>query len=298
MQATVSIPVGKPVHGHVGEPNPNCVLEPSVDGVRAQVFTVTPEIAQYWLNEKNRINRKIRPHRVARYARIMANGLWMLNGEALVFDSNGDLRNGQHRLQACVNAGASFPAVVVRGVDPSVFGTFDQGIARTNGDVLGLSGEMHANILAGAIKLLWRYELARTFGTAGLHDPSGLEVEDWLEGHPSLRVSVAHIAGLRPNSGKSLMSPSLAAALHYLFSRKDSAHASLFFERVFIGMNLAITSPELILRNRLIQESNSKAKVPQVYLAAVTIKAWNASRREQPVRLLKWTDSEEFPEIK
>jgi hypothetical protein len=58
---------------------------------------------------------------VDRYAEEMRLGVWALNGKSLIFDSNGRLLNGQHRLTACAQSGVPLVTLVVRGVNPSVF---------------------------------------------------------------------------------------------------------------------------------------------------------------------------------
>ena len=67
---------------------------------------------------------------VKAYADDMTAGLWELNGEALVFDSDGFLKDGQHRLAAIIMSGKTIETAVIRGVDPNV-NVFDIGWKRT-----------------------------------------------------------------------------------------------------------------------------------------------------------------------
>ena len=46
----------------------------------------------------------------------MRNGLWELNGAAIVIDEFGNLIDGQHRLSAVVESGTTQQFVVVRNV--------------------------------------------------------------------------------------------------------------------------------------------------------------------------------------
>ncbi len=54
------------------------------------------------------------------YAEDMKAGLWQLNGEAIIFDEDGFLKDGQHRLAAIIMSRATIRTVVIRGVGSDV----------------------------------------------------------------------------------------------------------------------------------------------------------------------------------
>ena len=69
------------------------------------VMNITPEIASKML-EKNFVNRKVNKDRVATYAHDIKAGAWekISDGLSLQFDSDGNLMNGQHRLNAIIQS--------------------------------------------------------------------------------------------------------------------------------------------------------------------------------------------------
>lgn len=71
--------------------------------IQSKVVDVTPRIAEAWL-KKNTKNRSIRKHLLERYASDMRSGLWKLTGEPIIFNCDGTLIDGQHRLQSVVLA--------------------------------------------------------------------------------------------------------------------------------------------------------------------------------------------------
>src|SRR5260370_4580823 len=82
---------------------------------RVWVETVTPAKAEsYW--ETNELDRSVRKNLVERYAAIMMEGGWHLNGETVKFDWNDVLIDGQHRLLAIVESDTAVDMVVVRGL--------------------------------------------------------------------------------------------------------------------------------------------------------------------------------------
>lgn len=97
-----------------------------------KVEHITPETAAKYLkaNTKNPRGGKLNMVRVRQYAHDMASGLWELNGEAIVFDENGVLKNGAHRLAAIIRANVSVDMVVIRGVDENVT-AYDMTYVRT-----------------------------------------------------------------------------------------------------------------------------------------------------------------------
>lgn len=111
---------------------------------------ITPELAENFI-KYNVKNRRIDVENVHNLARQMRDGLFLENGEALVFDKHGILKDGQHRLLAIIKSGKSYFIPIVRGVEPKVMATFDTGKNRSAGDVLELNNFKYANVLASAI---------------------------------------------------------------------------------------------------------------------------------------------------
>lgn len=260
------------------------------------VETITPEVAARWLSEHHDDNRPSRKTHVTSLARAMRNGEWMLNGEAIVFDWNGMIRNGQHRLKACVECGLSFETVVVRGVDPAAFATMDGGAKRTVADHLAVMGKANAKPLGHAVSELRRWERG-DIGATSAPDKmvTGVEAVEALERYPGIENSV--LVGMRL---RSIMSEGLAAFFHYVFSLKDQELANHFFTQLADGTGLSKTQAVYHLRERLIAVKTDRTKhLTPRHLKALVIKAWNATREDRPVKTLKFSPDagEAFPEI-
>ena len=104
-----------------------------------KVEKITPEMAnKYYAKSKG--NRVIRRRTVNEYIAQMKKGLWILNGETICFDANGALMDGHNRLLAIIESGVTVEVLVVRGVDPRAWVTYDQGKSRSGGDVFQIDG--------------------------------------------------------------------------------------------------------------------------------------------------------------
>ena len=99
-------------------------------------MTVDPAQAMLWLENTNTNNRNVSEKHVARLARDMADGKWMLTHAGIAFSSNGTLLDGQHRLWAVVESGASVEMHVWFNVDPKSMIAIDCGKIRSCGRLI------------------------------------------------------------------------------------------------------------------------------------------------------------------
>ena len=125
-----------------------------------EVSMVSPDMASKFLADNAAFQRKIRVGVVRDLANSIIRGEWQLTHQAVAFDINGKLIDGQHRLNAIVKAGISVPMLVVRGVDATCFKVIDVGVKRTIADAL-MIGSREASIVS---------RIGRTI--MGLHKPS------------------------------------------------------------------------------------------------------------------------------
>ena len=126
---------------------------------KTDYVAITPDLAEKWL-ERNRQNRRVRTDRVDRYAELMSGGDWLVSPDAIAFDHQGRLINGQHRLKAIVQSGETVQALVAWNLPPDAFKIADVGVKRTGGDVLRIEGFRNPEELAAVCRLvaLWQQD--------------------------------------------------------------------------------------------------------------------------------------------
>lgn len=167
-------------------------------------FRMTPEIAAKIL-EKNTNNRRVRPAAVAGYSRDMANGLFQYNGDAIRIATDDTLLDGQHRLLACLDSGASFDTILIEGLPPATRMTIDSGVKRTVGDRFMMAGRENANALARTCRLL------ALFATGNMHlQITASETEAIRLMHPNVEGSVSRFRNSFPKVG------TIVSAVHYI----------------------------------------------------------------------------------
>ena len=82
---------------------------------------MTPYMAQYILDHLNNNNRKIVEGQIAAIRRSVADVGWLWDGGAIVFTTEGNIIEFQHRLRVIIERGKTVEVIVVTGVDPEVF---------------------------------------------------------------------------------------------------------------------------------------------------------------------------------
>ena len=187
---------------------------------------VTPDMATRLL-ANNKVNRSLREGRVNQYARDMATGNWQLSNDAICIAPDGTLLNGQHRLRAVAQSGATITFLIIRNMPTDTMSTMDSGAGRTPGDVLRFAGEKSSNLLASTLKQLVLIETGRIYKDNKIQAVSRSEQAEFLDAHPDVRESVSETSKAR----RAIDAPPTAiAASHWLIAQENSlAYADLFF---------------------------------------------------------------------
>ena len=121
----------KQVHQYVSMTRFACAIP------HAKTQTITPELAAEML-ATSAGNRKLREHWVKWLAGSMSRGEMRVTSQGIGVDVNGNLRDGHHRLEACVRSGAPFTTVVVYGIPVDAYEVIDIGVKRTYADRLDM----------------------------------------------------------------------------------------------------------------------------------------------------------------
>lgn len=273
----------------------NAMTEP----LRANIETITPAMALAILQEQERLeaaaghalNRRIHRQMVSLYAAQMRDGGWMLNGEPIIF--NGPrLLDGQTRLSAIVESGATIQMLVVRGVNSDAFMTIDNGAKRTASDVLGVFGVRNQTQVAGAAALVMIYQGHGHMESSGTARPAPSDVVRFVTERDH-DFQAAHAAV--QDAHKAVGAPSVLVAISYLARKRPSLRHD-FFAGLKTGAGLDMTSPVRVLREALLSSRRHAHTARMNTRAAWVIKAWNAAARKQEMKLLRWnSDVESFP---
>lgn len=268
--------------------------------IRHSIEYVNPEKAQRWLDGRG-VNRRISLDRVHKYAGAMLRGEWYENGVGVVFDDENRLVDGQHRLMAVVEAGVTLPMLVVRGVSPHAFATFDIGMPRSLGQILKMLGYKYSNELATLVNYVFVHASGHDIRTRTHFAPTFAQAIRTVEENPELQESVAvgvQVADVVRCSRVAM------GFLHFQISVDEDnlGDRDVFFEELRSGEGLRKGNPVYALRTRLLADGRGPRRLTAPEQIALGIKAWNAWRAGEPVKQLTWRAGgarpEPFPELR
>ncbi|MEV7875574.1 hypothetical protein [Microbacterium sp. NPDC089188] len=256
-------------------------------GETAQYVFVTPDMAAEFLSVNIDRNRNIKKSRISGYVRDIQTDNWILTGEAIKFDVNGRLIDGQNRCHAIVGAGKGAWALVVRGISEEALVVLDSGSARNTGDMLivtGLAEKADAKDV-GAIARLWvawksgdvRHAASNLGGSSQL---TKTEMAEAVMGIANIEFAARHARLMY----RYLRLPVSALGVAFLeFSALDVDDTAEFFNRIRDGIQNGPGDPFLTLARRVVndlQAGASRRILPGQALFYL-FRTWNAYRSDE-----------------
>ena len=259
-----------------------------------KVLAITPDMAYEYLT-RNTSNRHIRQEHVDALARDMKAGRWQVTGAPIVFDHNGVLLDGQHRLCAVIEADTVIVMMVVTGVDPEAQDVIDTGIKRTVGDALTIEGKVQhrpAEVAAIARAVLLLDNHANGLGQ---RRPTQAEVLDMARTHSDRFQEAAYVSGRAKTAG--LRGGILYGLAYYYLSAIDADDAERFFDKLITGADVHPGQPVYALRQKLIKDAPRPSRQAQdiKWSLGYFYKTWNAYRRNKPMITLRRGANEDYP---
>lgn len=262
--------------------------------MKAEVITITPELASNMLM-MNKTNRSINKDRVLFYKKIIEKGDWMLNGESIKFSINGDLIDGQHRLNAIISAKRPIETLVISGLDHDAFKTIDTGKTRSAGDTFRVEGVKNGvQIAAGIIKYL-----ILAMGNKSTHTGNviaGISTAEVLDEYRSSEDYYQHLFHLSSKFYERnfrIITKAEYIGFYKFFNTKYSTDVvELFFSD--IETNTGVCA---LLKNKLLSELVTKRKMTGSERTALMIKTFNYFISKKEVKQLKFSREEKFPTI-
>lgn len=265
--------------------------------VFSQVRTITPAMAEEML-KKNTQNRPLNQNYAQLYAKDMKAGNWKLNGEPIIFDDNGNLIDGQHRLMAVVIAGVPVDMLVVYGVGSDSFETIDSGKKRTAADAFSLSGITNPFVMSGIISVYLSIAKSvstneslakRCVTTSGVLDEYNRSPRFWEDIKKDTYAVQA--------TGINLITRvKLGAYMAYLIRDRNHSPQEVieYFSQV-CGRAACVSPSTQTVFNILAKNKMSKSKLPKPYLEYAIIKGWNSFINGKNIKHIPY--KEDLPKI-
>ena len=256
------------------------------------------EIAQQVL-AYNTGNRKLNRRKLQQLVDQMTRGEFINTGEPIIISREAVLNDGQHRLQAIVDADVEVDMDVRFGISREAFSRTDTGASRTPGDVLTIKGVTGASQVSSAVRLLLLYErgLPESIREFVSHEEIARAYERW---HDIEDVVAAVNRHAFPKAVRSIPLYSTA----FLASRTPAkAKLETWLDAVATGLDVGRDHPAYQLRERLLRGIPAATREGLLERFALMLKSWNlfAKGDTVPMREFRWTSSgknaEDFPKV-
>lgn len=241
--------------------------------------TITPAKAVEYLKTSNG-NRPISKPSVLSYADTMKKGGWLQNGVCIIFDTDGHLIDGHHRLLAVIEAGIPVLFDVCRGASQESFSTYDCGHSRNLSQLIAMQGHKHYRLVASIVmaneSILSK---GRLFGNNSKHghvkrsnaDKYNLYRED-PQGFDATAIVIVRLSGRCR-----IMAESWAGGIYYYLTHTggySEGEVLPFFEALFSVDNSAIIVADMLRKALTKANLSGKRLLPEV-IWGLTAKAWN-----------------------
>jgi hypothetical protein len=268
-----------------------------------EIVIITPEMAKEWLDKSKFDNRNISRTNLNRIKKDIENGMWVFDGNPIRFNSEGDVIDGQHRLQAVIQTGKPIRSMVIVGIADRAKLTIDTGNTRKTSDILHFSGVKNSVPMSVAARLLVGYnetngDMVLYLKSHSIRGISAQSINDCIEDNPGLLDSVT-FATSKLNA-KKILGCGCLGFLHYILSIEPRYGylADEFFERFDSGVGLEDGSPIAAARNAISMGLNYKGgREYLVAKCAIIIKAWNLYTKDKQAKYIRYSKSEQFPKI-
>lgn len=267
--------------------NPVALDHPVNGKIMFEQILVTPEIAAEML-QHNEHNRNLRPGVVKTYARDMTAGNWRATGEAIKFDWHGRMVDGQHRLHAIIESGASVSITVIRGLDPETQTVMDVGAKRSPMDALRWNG-VTANVseLAAMARIAKAHDSGQLQNAAsalgGESRITNSEVLEWVEKTPLSNVAAS--MGRRFHRGIG-GTPSAVGFAALKMLEVDEVDALEFLSSTAEFRTQGSRDPRSVLIRTLARLKGDRVYMAPALQLALIFRAWNAWRGQRQLATL------------
>ena len=254
------------------------------NGMVTTVEEITPEKARQMLSD-NAHNRQVRARVVDRYAHQMKTGKWKLTGETIIFDEDGKLLDGQHRLRGVIQANKPVMFNVTRHAKHETFDVLDSGVKRNNKDVLFLSGFNYPHQYSALVTSLLEWERGIFWHKgASVKKPTAPDVLKYALKNKRDLAETINLSHQYQSAVRGMIQFSVFTTCLHLFRQIDEQDGMSFFNLLLRHDDMPGESPLRILKEKLIKEKNTQLKYPLRMKTKLIMKTWNLWRAKKVVK--------------
>ena len=264
--------------------------------IEIKTMSIGPDQAKALLST-NIKNRDLSQSFVNRYAADMLNHNWSDDVSMIRVDEEGNLQDGQHRLEAVVQSGTTQSFVVAENCPVDDFKKLDLGRGRTSRDALTVLGYKRPRIMSGAIRLVSLWNRGKlTESTVKYQTESGTpnvnshlskadtinQAIEYAKKHPMVNPLIESACGFQ----KSFRIVPASVFGAFLFKANELGDTTTDFAKEFLAefvdCNGKPGTATHSLFTKLVQQSKQNINYGLPNRLALFVVAWNAWIKGKP----------------
>lgn len=250
----------------------------------AIVEFVTPELAEKYLATMG-LNRPLSESWCSTLTREIVQHRFVFTHQAIAFDTEGHLFDGQHRLQAIIRAKTGIHLLVVRGLSSDALLNTDTGHRRTLAHIAYLSGvEQDPHVVEVATFLCQR--------EYGIPNPSMMEVRSFLRVHAATIMQGNSIMRRKHTFGSVPMQAAMAKAVRHSDENRLKEFVALLPEPTTSD---PADQGVVLLHKFIMNAKKAESRPDRVSLYGRTLWALNAFTKREPIKRLIDSGPDPFP---
>lgn len=253
------------------------------------------------LLSKNKKNRQQKRDVVNFYKHQMVNGEWQENGEPIIVDINGHLKDGQHRCVAVLESGYSYKVPLIYNVQPDVMKTIDTGRNRSLSDVLQLNGIKNSVPVAGMATAALLLESGRGYQNAGnskMKISNNIGLDYVLKHNDYLQNSVSTLKKIYNRQTVKIFPLRTLFYIQHMIAPYDVNEQLLSFLNELSGVSSQEGTGVNYVYRLTAKSTQNKTPLNKTFILALIVKAWNLYiQGNPPVKYLKHDLKHDFPKV-
>lgn len=267
-------------------------------------YTINHQTAEEWLLRNfPGANRKLSLPTIVYYASQQVAGAWPRTGQPIIFDANGHLIDGQHRLWAAYLSGASFESYVVADVPPveNLFAYIDNSKVRTASTALATAGlNGLSSLIHQTIQIDVAYEAGAYTATSKkrMERMAPIQVIKYVETHPNIRQAARLAAGEYKQAAEVIGHKDVVSFVVYkVASLWDETVVDEFLDEVGEEgeEETSLTSAVVALHKVLQADRKARDQMSKHQILGYVIKAFNIWKLGGTVKKLSFKVNESYP---
>ena len=262
---------------------------------------ITPDLAKNYL-QFNKNNRSMKDKHVLFLSKQIKQNNFLENGEGIIFDKYGNLKDGQHRLKAISINNKSFYIPVVRGVEPKCMATYDTGKNRSAADILKLNGFQYYGSIAGFVQQLnsYKFKKSKKASQSSIERSNSLTNQEILEytknNYDWIFENISNIDAISRKMNPKVLTKSNLSIIAYLIGGENPTKDVYEFIKHLSGVLKSESSAPLYLYTKLYNAKINKEPLNNYWVLGMAIKAWNYYADGNPaIKYFKFSVDQELP---